>query len=400
MLPEPIFDTLNNLLEPGSKLPGYVCQGDFDISRLFLLSYRGSEDTFNSYRREVDRFLQWAYLEGECELSKTTRGDIENYLRFCNNPPKEWIATTLHPRFTVTNDIKRPNPLWRPFLAKISKAKRTKGELPNVATYALSDSAKKATLRILSSYFSFLETEEFTEFNPVKRIRQKSQFIRSRSGPDPVRRLSVLQWDYVLDICTNCADESPEHERGLFVITCLYSMYLRISELAKSDQYTPEMKDFHKDYNGLWWFRTVGKGNKERDISVSDDMLSALIRYRLHLNLSKLPNPSDDHPLLSRRKGGGAISSTRQIRTIVQFYFDAAQERLIKDNLQIEADELSSATTHWLRHTGISDDVQIRPKEHVRDDAGHASSAITDRYIDIERTERHLSAKNKKNRPD
>ena len=47
---------------------------------------------------------------------------------------------------------------------------------------------------------------------------------------------------------------------------------------------------------------------------------------------------------------------------------------------------------HWLRHTGISDDVKIRPREHVRDDAGHSSSAITDKYIDIELNERHRSA--------
>ncbi len=53
------------------------------------------------------------------------------------------------------------------------------------------------------------------------------------------------------------------------------------------------------------------------------------------------------------------------------------------------------ATVHWLRHTGISDDVKHRAKEHVRDDAGHSSSAITDKYIDIELKERHASAKSK-----
>lgn len=54
-----------------------------------------------------------------------------------------------------------------------------------------------------------------------------------------------------------------------------------------------------------------------------------------------------------------------------------------------------AATVRWLRHTGISDDVKTRPREHVRDDAGHSSGAITDRYIDIERKERHDSARNK-----
>ncbi|OJX14398.1 MAG: hypothetical protein BGO77_02800 [Caedibacter sp. 37-49] len=50
---------------------------------------------------------------------------------------------------------------------------------------------------------------------------------------------------------------------------------------------------------------------------------------------------------------------------------------------------------YWLRHTGISDDVKRRPREHVRDDAGHGSGAITDKYIDIELRERHRSAKRK-----
>ena len=60
-----------------------------------------------------------------------------------------------------------------------------------------------------------------------------------------------------------------------------------------------------------------------------------------------------------------------------------------------DADVLMAATVHWLRHTGISEDVKIRPREHVRDDAGHSSSAITDQYIDIEMRERHASAKKK-----
>lgn len=60
-----------------------------------------------------------------------------------------------------------------------------------------------------------------------------------------------------------------------------------------------------------------------------------------------------------------------------------------------DATLLRVATVHWLRHTGISEDVKIRPREHVRDDAGHSSSAITDRYIDVELKERAKSAKMK-----
>ncbi len=79
----------------------------------------------------------------------------------------------------------------------------------------------------------------------------------------------------------------------------------------------------------------------------------------------------------------------------MQFSFDSAITQLQQDGFEEEAELLNEATVHWLRHTGISDDVKIRPREHVRDDAGHSSGAITDRYIDVELRERHLSARKK-----
>ena len=65
------------------------------------------------------------------------------------------------------------------------------------------------------------------------------------------------------------------------------------------------------------------------------------------------------------------------------------------DGFSEDAERLETATVHWLRHTGISEDVKSRPREHVRDDAGHGSSATTDRYVDVERAERHASARDK-----
>ena len=51
------------------------------------------------------------------------------------------------------------------------------------------------------------------------------------------------------------------------------------------------MGHFQMDQEGNWWFLTVGKGNKEREISVSDAMLEALKRYRLSRGLPALPAP-------------------------------------------------------------------------------------------------------------
>jgi hypothetical protein len=100
-------------------------------------------------------------------------------------------------------------------------------------------------------------------------------------------------------------------------------------------------------------------------------------------------------PLLPKAKGQGPISDSTHLRKIIQTCFNQAIENLQRDGHTEEADSLNEATVHWLRHTGISDDVKHRPREHVRDDAGHGSGAITDKYIDVDLKERHRTAKDK-----
>ena len=106
-------------------------------------------------------------------------------------------------------------------------------------------------------------------------IRQKSKFVQKRQSHSTVRRLSQQQWQALIQSAESMAEEKPEsHERTLFMISTLYGMYLWISELGSSERWTPSMNDFHKDHEGRWWFTTVGKGNKERQIAVSDTMLA------------------------------------------------------------------------------------------------------------------------------
>ena len=49
--------------------------------------------------------------------------------------------------------------------------------------------------------------------------------------------------------------------------------------------------------------------------------------------------------------------------------------QVLKKEFDDEAQDLDSATVHWLRHTAISVDVAQRPREHIRDDAGHENAA-------------------------
>lgn len=398
----PIFDGLEQMLAGENYVPDFSSEEQFifNHAKSFLLSYRGSLDTFNSYRREIERYLQWCQLIAKKTVTQIRREDFENFLAFCQDPPESWIAVRVEKRFIEKEGRRVPNPAWKPFVVKITKTATKNGGSPLKENYELSEKAFKSLFAIISSFYNFLIQEEVTNVNPVLLIRQKSRFIRKHQTAAPIRRLSELQWGYVIETAEMMANENPQHRRTYFIMNLLYGMYLRISELAATKRWTPTMGDFHRDSEGRWWFLTVGKGNKERKISVSSAMLQALKNYRVSLGLSSLPSPQEKTPLISKHNDGKSISSTRYIREIVQTCFDRAAERLRQDNQSEEAEQLMAATVHWLRHTGISDDVKIRPREHVRDDAGHSSGSITDKYIDVELHKRHESAKQKRIKPE
>ncbi len=407
--PIPLFDSLEYLLESlldkqiayiQSRLPEGIdaneVASDYKHTCQFLRAYRGSAETFKSYRRETERLLQWSWFVHKKTLKMLRRSDFELFLEFCQSPPNHWIGTSHVTRFIDKDGLRIANPNWRPFVVAVTKKAHRDGKVPDIKSFSLSQSALQAIFAIASSYFNYLEQEEYTFGNPVAQIRQKSKYLRKHHGKKPIRRLSELQWAYIIETAEMMAKENPaQHERTLFIMNALFAMYLRISELAASPRWIPQMGHFYQDIDSNWWFKTVGKGNKERDISVSDAMLNSLKRYRTSLGLTSLPSPGESTPLVQKTLGNGPINGTRYIRKIVQDCFDKAIERMKSDGFIEDAEMIMAATVHWLRHTGISEDVKTRPREHVRDDAGHSSSAITDQYIDIELRARHASAKKK-----
>ncbi|MEO1326533.1 MAG: site-specific integrase [Pseudomonadota bacterium] len=391
---KPTLDALSALT--GSKSLPATAPDDYAQAVRFLLSYDGSSATFNAYRRELERLLQWCWLILKRPAIFLDRDAIETFVKFSLSPPVAWIGTKQVARFRDKAGERVPNPDWRPYVVSRSKASNGSKKALDPADYVSSQPAVRATFTALSSFYDYLTDETLIPVNPVSLIRQKSKFIRKDQNQALVRRISNLQWDYVLETAEKMANDDPiTHERTLFVMSLLFGLYLRISELVADERSAPVMGDFRKDLDGNWWFHVTGKGNKDRTITVSGDVLSALQRYRAFLDLSPLPLPNEPTPLVRKVRGQGPVTSSRWIRKLVQTCFDEAYKRMCKDGLLEDAGDLKLATVHWLRHTGISEDVKTRPREHVRDDAGHASMATTDRYIESDRRERHYSGRNK-----
>ncbi len=407
--PTPIFDNLDYIPNPyqlqvmdaSTWQATEAANQDLLLTSRFLYSYRGSTATYNAYRREVERLLQWTWVVHQSNLKDLRREHIEEFIDFVIQPPLNWIGTKNVARFKNQSGNRIANTEWRPFVASVSKVDHRSAKSANPKTYTPSQKAIQSTFAILSSFFNYLMQEEYLAGNPVALIRQKSKYIQKTQYKERVRRISNYQWDEVMRVIETLAEQNPQqHERTLFIVHCLLGMYLRVSELVADERSTPVMGDFRVDQDRNWWFHVVGKGNKSRMVTVSNDMLSALKRYRVHLGLPPLPYPGEQTPLIPKVHGHGAVTSTRQIRYLIQQCFDLAYESLVERGQDLDATELRAATVHWLRHTGISEDVKIRPREHVKEDAGHASMATTDKYIDSELRERHASAVNKRTRRD
>ena len=142
-VPLALFDTLKLIDEPVAYdyLDDVYCLDDIEQGKQFLKLYIGSQGTFNSYRREIERLIHWAALAEKKSLSQLNRHDIENFITFCSKPHKSWIGTTKPPRFLNKEGVRVPNVKWRPFVVTVSKAKHQAGELPEIKQFELASSS-------------------------------------------------------------------------------------------------------------------------------------------------------------------------------------------------------------------------------------------------------------------
>ena len=159
-LPLPLFDSLEQIdsTPVTFALNQNVNSEDFTYTRAFLKCYQGSQGTFNSYRREIERVIQWCYLIKGKTLADLNRADIEEYIEFCRNPPSSWIGIKKAPRFLDENGLRVPNHEWRPFVATVTKVSRRLGQQPEIKGFELSLGAIKEIFAILSTFFQYLIT--------------------------------------------------------------------------------------------------------------------------------------------------------------------------------------------------------------------------------------------------
>ena len=363
---------------------------DLDAIRSFLDEFKHSPNTQRSYTKECERVLLWVIIEKCKPFSSLTKEDLAEYIEFLKNPQPadRWIARKAN----------RHSKNWRPF---------EKGLSPSSITSATA---------AIDSLFSYLTDTGYLMRNPMRLIRQRGRLIHKTGS----RQASITEGDAVAaaheaitqgaprlgverfldedmrNAVYQAIDTMPQgslkerfqHERVRFIVKFMFLVAPRGGELVAS-----RMNNF-QDLHGYWYWVSVRKGGKVKSVALPGEMLQALRRWRVFLELPPMPSRHDALPALPSLHNRNKPFSLRRLNQIIKMVTFRAAEILEQDpNKGAKADKLRKVSSHWGRHTGITLMAQSgMDNRYTQLDAGHEDLRTTQLYTHEEVERRHREA--------
>lgn len=342
-------------------------------------------NTQRSYRRAAERLLLWCQLERGISLTQMRAEDCIHYRAWMHDlgrkTQEEWAQSGWKipaEQWLGRRGIPRESADWRPFEGAMAK------------------SSVAQDLTILRSLFNFLEEGRLVDGNPWHLMgkRNFSAPFGARDNQFTSRSLSVEQRDYLL----SGLDLDDEIEARLHLILWLgFGCGLRASELLglnfASLKISPER----------WSLEVIGKGDKLRLVPLSTPVKTALLRYMETIGVSLefviraasgLDEAEAKLPILRTQRGrrprdldGRRVRSTpsspmsyQSLNRILTEHF-AVKAAALETHNPISAAQLKAASTHWLRHSCAVQALKKVPLNGVQKLLGHASIAVTGRYV-------------------
>lgn len=346
---------------------------DLDAVRAWLARVAGTKTTFENYRKEAERLLLWSIVELGKPLSSLTHEDLLRYQRFLADPQPRgrWVAGE--------RKFPRADPRWRPFHGPLAAP------------------SQRQAMVILNALLSWLVGAGYLAGNPLSLSRQRAR----RASPRLTRFLERDLWQqvkvYINSLPRDTNRERERYWRARWLLTLLYLGGLRISEVSGNTMghfFCRHDADGHK----RWWLEITGKGDRERLVPASAEMMVELGRYRSARGLNLLPVSHEDTPLVLPLGRSMKPLTRAALHVIIKGIFTGTAEmlRLRGDEYAAGAALLDHASAHWLRHsagTQMADaNIDVRL---IRDNLGHTSLATTSLYLHTDDDRRHRETEKK-----
>lgn len=317
-----------------------------------LVQLQRSPATFRSYAGEIRRFLVWCSDRG-LGYSDATPEDYNAYFAWLQSP------------------VGRRDPL------------RPQDRLQSMRRKALSPTSAELAMTILGACGQYLAQRGYLRQNPVFTRQYRSPTARrERSAGRYLDATATQALRDALNLPWKGIHGDEQRLRARVVLALGKGLALRRSEIAAT-----RSNDFmfvvppgpHRE--GTWTWTGLRKKRRLGNVPVPTAVMQALGDYRHHIGLPRLPTPDDRTPVVVPL--GGEESLTGQsIAMIVADLFQRASE-LIRESPTMTADQyaavdrLQRGTTHWLRHTRLSELLMVATLPQVSAFAGHAGPDVT-----------------------
>jgi site-specific recombinase XerD len=334
-------------------------QTDIEIAREYIAHGELSASSIANTQKELYRFLTWCREEAGKTLCQLNVADLNAYKEFLKDPPPDWVSKTKWPR---------SDPRYRPFSGP------------------LSDPSRRQAIIVVKGLLGYAEQTGYLRRNPGALVRN----VRAPMASRITRYLS--QEAIALAVATVSArpGETPaavrQRERDRFLLIAFAHTGARLNEIVSAN-----MGAVYTEGNDRWWIDVIGKGSKPRRLPVPPEMLAAFREYREAFGLPPHAGRMDRTPLvLSCRSRELTRITDEAASEALKAVFVAAAQAAQSDGDSDTAATLRQASTHWLRHSMLTNHanngVQLKT---LQDTAGHASIATTAAYLHKTDNERY-----------
>lgn len=316
-----------------------------------------SVNTFNSYRREAIRLLLWL-REQQITLRDLKVNHVHQFYSHLANPPQHWL---------------RPR-----------KPRHDETLLPTqVLVTMMNNDSIDYTRTVLGQMCAYLQDAGYMQRNVFRLSIKPPVIIRTT----PTRVLDLDSWQWLWSWTLNLPQTKPaEAARCRWLLVLLYNTGIRREEAAHG-----LMGDFTRK-DRAWSLRVIGKGNKERFVTVNSTLLQELVIYRKSLKLEDFPVPGEQFPLVASVNGmrRSRLLTPRTIGLIVANIGKEAESVCEDEYIRVQIKQM---TTHWMRHTNATHRLLAGAAlETTQDELGHSDPRTTRIYAKVANKRRQEDA--------
>jgi site-specific recombinase XerD len=349
-LPEFFLD--DPYLPVESKSTATEARNDTEAVSLWLRARGGrSETTFDLYRRQALRFLLWLDEQG-LTLSAVKIEHVHAFFAHLAAPPQHWI--------------------------KPRKANKGVQLLPTQILFQpQSPQSINYTRTVLGLLYAYLMDAGYVRRNPFRLAGSPPVIVTT--APKRLLDLDCWKWlwNWILSLPVDKFHDPKDNARTRWLFALLYHTGIRRQEAAST-----RMDDFMRR-DRYWYLRIVGKGRKERLVSVNTALVGELRLYRQSQSLPDFPVPGENLPvILSINKARiTRCLSGRAIGLLVGKIAQRAAQECPDKHFRAQLQRMS---THWMRHTNATHRLLAGASiETTQDELGHADPRTTRIYAKV-----------------